>query len=89
METQSFQDIRKQFPNDFLVLVDYESHELPSGEIEVIGATCVHVYKSGREMYDAYRDLTKRGLKALFVTPSYKDSFIMEKRFSMRVGSIH
>ena len=91
METRSFKDIRKQYPNDddFLVLVDCETRELATGELEVTGAKYVHAYKTGREMYDAYRDFTKKGLKALFVTPLYKDSFIMEKRFSMRVGSIH
>ena len=86
METRSFQDIRKQFPSDFLVLVDYESHELPTGEIEVTGAKYVHAYKTAREMYDAYRDLSRKGLNVLFVPPRYQDSFIMEQRFSMRLG---
>lgn len=88
METKSFREIRKQYPDQFLVLVDYEADELPSGEIEVTGAKYVHAYESGREMYDAYRDLCKKGQQAVFVTPFYQDSFKMEQRFSMRVGSL-
>lgn len=88
MEAKSFKEIRKQYPNDddFLVLVDCDSRELPTGELEVLGARYVHAYKTGREMYDAYRDLAKKGLNVHFLLPSYKDNFIMEQRFSMRLG---
>ncbi len=86
MKTRTFLDIRKQFPNEFLVLVDCETHNLPTGEIEVTGAKYVHAYKNAREMYDAYRDLSRKGLNVLFVPSRYKDSFIMEQRFSMRLG---
>ncbi len=88
METKSFKEIRKQYPNedDFLVLVDCETRELPTGELEVLGAKYVHAYKTGREMYDAYRDLAKKLPSVFFVTPVYKDNFIMEQRFSMRLG---
>jgi hypothetical protein len=88
METKSFQEIRKQYPSQYLVLVDFEAHELPSGDLEVTGAKYVHAYKTGKEMYEAYRDLAKKGQKAVFVTPYYQDSFTMEQRFSMRVGSV-
>ena len=88
METKSFKEIREQYPNDddFLVLVDCETRELPSGELEVLGARYVHAYKSGKEMYAAYKDLAKKGLNVHFLLPSYKDAFIIEQRFSMRLG---
>ena len=88
METKSFKEIRKQYPNDddFLVLVDCETRELSTGELEVLGAKYVHAYKSGKEMYAAYKDLAKKGLNVHFLLPSYKDAFIMEQRFSMRLG---
>ena len=88
METKSFREIRKQFPNDddFLVLVDCETRELSTGELEVTGAKYVHAYKSGKEMYAAYRDLAKKGLDVHFLLPSYKDSFIMEQKYSMNLG---
>ncbi len=88
MDTKSFKDIRKQYPNDddFLVLVDCETRELSTGELEVLGAKYVHAYKSGKEMYEAYKDLAKKLPNVFFVTPSYKDNFIMEQRFSMRLG---
>ena len=40
MKTRSFKEIRAQYPNDddFLVLVDCETRELPTGELEVLGA---------------------------------------------------
>ena len=88
METRSFKDIRKQYPNDddFLVLVDCETRELSTGELEVTGAKYVHAYKTGKEMYEAYKDLAKKGLDVRFLLPSYKDSFIMEQKFSMKLG---
>ena len=88
METRSFKDTRKQYPNDddFLVLVDCETRELPTGELEVTGAKYVHAYKTGKEMYEAYKDLAKKGLDVRFLLPSYKDSFIMEQKFSMKLG---
>jgi len=88
MKTKSFKEIRNQYPNDddFLVLVDCETRQLPTGELEILGAKYVHAYKTGREMYEAYRDLAKKGLDAHFLLPSYKDNFIMEQRFSMRLG---
>jgi tRNA splicing endonuclease len=86
METRSFKEIRKQYPaeNDFLVLIDCETRELSSGELEVLGAKHVEPFKDFRQMYDAYKDYKKKGLDAWFVLPIYKDSFIMEQRFSLR-----
>ena len=83
---KSFRDIRDQYPNedDFLVLIDCETRDLPSGELEVLGAKHVEPFKDFKEMYDAYRDYRKKGLDAWFVIPSYKDSFIMERQISVR-----
>ena len=84
MKTKSFKEIREQYPgdDDFLVLVDCETRELPSGELEVLGAKHVEPFKEFKAMYDAYKDYRKKGLEAWFVIPSYKESFIMERRFS-------
>ena len=86
MKTKSFREIREQYPNedDFLVLADCETRDLPSGELEVLGAKHVEPFKDFKEMYDAYRDYRKKGVDAWFVIPSYKDSFIMEKQVSVR-----
>lgn len=86
METKSFKQIRSQYPgeDDFLVLVDCETRDLPSGEMEVLGAKHVEPFKDFKAMYEAYRDYKKKGLDAWFVIPSYKESFIMEQRASVR-----
>jgi hypothetical protein len=86
MQTKLFKEIRDQYPSDddFLVLVDCETRDLPSGELEVLGAKHVEPFKDFKSMYDAYRDYKKKGLDARFVLPIYKDSFIIEKRFSLR-----
>ena len=86
MKSKSFKEIRAQYPNDddFLVLVDCETRDLPSGELEVLGAKHVEPFKDFKEMYDAYRDYKRKGLDAWFVIPSYKDSFIMERQVSAR-----
>ena len=88
MDTKSFKETRKQCTDDddLLVLVDRETRELPTGELEVTGAKNVHPYKSGKEMYDAYKDLSKKMPNVYFVPPQYKDSFKMEQRYSMCVG---
>lgn len=69
METISFQKIRAEHPGKFLVLVDYEENELPSGEIEILGAQYFHVYDVGMDMFNAYRDLKKKGRRCFFVPP--------------------
>jgi hypothetical protein len=86
METKSFKEIRSQYPadDDFLVLVDCETRNLPSGELEVLGAKHIEPFKDFKEMYNAYRDHRKKGLDVLFVIPSYKDSFIMKQQISVR-----
>jgi hypothetical protein len=58
---------------------------LPTGELEILGAKHVEPFQDFRQMYDAYKDYKKKGLDAWFVTPQYKDSFIMEQRFSARI----
>lgn len=88
MEAKSFKEIRSLYPNsdDFLVLVDCQTRQLASGELEILGAKYVHVYKTGREMFEAYKDLSKKLPNVYFVTPIYKDSFVMEQKVSMRLG---
>ena len=80
MEMKTFREIRKQYPgdDDFLVLIDCETRQLPSGDLEVLAAKHVEPFKEFKAMYEAYRDFKKKGLDAWFVIPSYKDSFIME-----------
>ena len=85
METTSFKKIREEHPSKFLVLVDYDENELSTGEIEILGARYYHVYNTINEMYDAYRDLKKKGQKAVICTPDYQDRFVIERRPSMRV----
>ena len=85
MQVIPFKEIRKKYPEEFLVLLDCESKELPSGELEITGAKFAQTYANGKEMYDAYRHLFKKGLNVFFATPAYKDSLIMEQRTSLRL----
>jgi len=88
MKSKSFKEIKEQYPNDddYLVLVDCEGRELDTGEYEVVGAKYVQGYKTAKEMYDAYKDLSKRLPNVYFLPPQYKSSFKMEQRYSMRIG---
>ena len=85
MQNISFSKIRKEHPDKFLVLVDYEENELSNGEVEILGAQYFHVYETINEMYNAYRDLKKKGQKVVICTPEYQDRFVIERRPSMRV----
>ena len=85
MEVTSFKKIREEHPGKFLVLVDYDENELSTGKIEILGARYYHAYDTITEMYDAYRDLKKKGQKVVICTPDYQDHFVIERRPSMRV----
>ena len=85
MKTKSFQEIRKEHPDQFLVLVDPEEKQVAPNFVEVTGAKYVHAYDDGTEMMEAYRDLRKKGLNVTFCTPNYRESFIIEQIPSLRV----
>jgi len=79
MESKSFQEIRQQYPSQFLVLVDPEEQKIGPSTIEVVGAMNVYAYESGEEMFAAYKDFRKQGISVRFCTPQYKDKFLVEQ----------
>lgn len=79
MESRSFQQIRQQFPVQFLVLIDPDEQKVGPSTIEVVGAKDVHAYNSGEEMFAAYKILRKEGRNVRFCTPQYKDKFLVEQ----------
>ena len=88
MKIKTFQEIRSEYPNEFLVLIDPEEVRLADREVEITGARYVQAFKDGNEMLDAYRDLKNKGLKVTMCTPFYKDRFIVEQVPSARVMGI-
>ena len=85
MTFQSFIQIRSQFPEKFLVLLDYQDRLLPNGKLEILGAQEVQAFDTGDDMYGVYRDLRRSGKKAIFCTPDYRESFIIDRIPAMRV----
>jgi hypothetical protein len=81
----TFQEIRKQYPHQFLVLLDPEEKAVSVDEVEVIAAADVRAFESGAQMYDEYRALRREGRKVTFCTPHYKDHFIVEQVPSRRI----
>ena len=79
MESKSFQEIRKQFPNEFLVLVEPEENHIDANWIEVTGAKEVYAYSSGDQMLQAYQKMKKEGKRVRFCTPDYKNDFKIEQ----------
>jgi hypothetical protein len=88
MKIQSFQEIRRDYPTQFLVLIDPEEVRLSEREIEVTGARYVQAYADGNEMLEASRDLKKKGLKVTMCTPNYQGRFVIEQVPSARVMGI-
>ena len=43
------------------MLVDYEENDLTPTKFEVLGAKYYHAYDTPLDMYNAYRDLKKKG----------------------------
>ena len=85
MPKKSFSQIRAEHPSSFLLLIDYDEVELPSGKIEIIAADRVLDFDTGEEMLEAYRDLRHSGHQVMFCSPEYQDRLIIERRPSMRV----
>jgi hypothetical protein len=88
MRIRSFQDIRREYPSQFLVLIEPEEVRLSERELEVTGAAYVQAYENGNEMLEAYRDLKNKGLKVTMCTPHYQERFIIEQVPSARVMGV-
>lgn len=87
MESKTFKEIRRQFPNQFLVLIDPEEKHIDANWIEVTGAKETYAYSSGDEMLQVYQDLKKKGKKVRFCTPDYQDDFKIEQIRTLGVFS--
>ena len=83
----TFQEIRKQYPSQFLVLVEPEEKRHSVNQIEVVGAQEVFAYESGEEMMEAYRSMKKKGMQVKFCTPHYKNRFVVEQILTGRIFS--
>ena len=79
MSIQTFQEIRLQFPTEFLVLLDPQEKKIDQRWIEVIGAKEVYAYACADEMFKAFKNLRKQGKKVRFCTPDYQDRFTVEQ----------
>lgn len=85
MDTIPFKKIRAQHPDKFLILVDYDENYISPSQFEVLGAKIYHVYDTGKDMFNAYRYLRKKGLKVMICTPDYQDRFVVERKFTARI----
>ena len=79
MARMTFREIRRQFPDQFLVLFDPEEKAVSADQIEVTGARDVRAFDNGDAMFQAYRQLKREGHHVTFCTPHYKDHFIVEQ----------
>jgi hypothetical protein len=79
MDIRSFQEIRKQFPNEFLILVHPREVQIDQHWIEVTGAEEVIAFDSGEEMFREYKELKKKDQQIRFCTPYYKEKFTIEQ----------
>lgn len=85
MPKQSFVDIRTRYPKSYLLLLDYDETQLPSGEVEITAAQDAIAFDSGDEMLDEYKRLRQSGRKVMFCSPDYTEKLVVERRPSMRV----
>ncbi len=85
MAKMTFAEIRAKYPQSYLLLIDYDEVDLPTGEVEITGAADVEAFSTGEEMLTAYQALKRSGRDLMFCTPQYQDRFIIERRPSMRV----
>ena len=85
MNIRSFKEIRQQYPEEFLVLIDPQETPVSEREVEITGARDVQAYQNGNDMLEAYRNLRKEGMNVTFCTPHYKERFVIQQVPSMRI----
>ncbi len=85
MAKRSFCEIRRQYPESYLLLVDYEGVELPDGKLDVVAAEEAQAFANGDDMLDAFKSLRRSGKKVMFCTPEYKDRLVVDRLPGMRI----
>jgi len=85
MIKQTFEQIRKMYPDQFLLLLNYEGKDLPDGRVDIIAAEEVQVFQNGEQMMEAFKRCKGSNKKIMFCTPEYKERLIVDRVPAMRV----
>jgi uncharacterized NAD(P)/FAD-binding protein YdhS len=73
-----WQDIHKQYPNQFVLLGDIVEEKVSDFKSKIIEGTVIEVFDNGSDIRKAYRERKKRGEKVLYSLPTTSDEFIVE-----------
>jgi len=73
-----WQDIHKQYPNQFVLLGDIVEEKVSNFKSKIIEGTVIEVFDNGDDIRKAYREHKKRGENVLYSLPTTLDEFIVE-----------
>lgn len=70
-------DIKKQYPNKFILIGDIVEERISENQSKVIDATVLETRDSGPEIMQAYRLYTQQGMDVLYSLPTTPEEFIV------------
>lgn len=79
MSIKTFKEIRKEYPDEYLILIDPEEKALDKFEVEITGARAVEAYGDHKDMANAYWAHRARGNRVSFATPAARERLVIDR----------
>ncbi len=70
-------DIKKQYPNKFLLLGDLVEEHISDNQSKILEATVLEIRETGQDIMQAYRRYKQEGKEVLYALPSTPEEFII------------
>ena len=71
-------EIRKQYPDKFILIGDIVEERISENQSKVIEAKILEVADDGKEIMQAYRLYKQKGLEVLYTLPTTPEEFIVK-----------
>lgn len=70
-------DIKKQYPNKFLLIGDIVEEQISDNQSKIIDANVLEIRDSGKAIMQAYRQYKERATNVLYSLPTIPEEFIV------------
>ena len=71
-------DIRKQYPNKFILLGDLVEEKISETHRRIVAGTVLQVSDDAKEIRKAYRAYQQKGQEVIYSLPSTPQEFVVE-----------
>lgn len=71
-------DIRKQYPNKFILLGDLVEEKISEHQNQILEGTVLHVSDDAKEIREAYQQCQQQGRQVIYALPCTPQDFIVE-----------